>query len=100
MPEEEQNEIYQKKLAEMQAAQEREATIKSALKQAMEPAALERLANVKLSNAELYEQVASFVLYAARQGQLRGKVTEEQLKLIIGKVLSQRRETKISFSRK
>ena len=84
----------------MQARQEQELQIRAALQSVLEPAAFERLANVKISSPDLYERVAAFLLYAARQGQLKGKVSEEQLKLVITKALSQRREPKISFSRK
>lgn len=104
MPEEEGQgglaEAQRKRLAELQAKQEQEQQIRAAMQAIMDPAAFARLSNVRLSNPDLYERVAAFLLYAARQGQLKGKVTEEQLKLVITKALSQRREPTISFSRK
>ena len=88
-------EAYRRKLEEMQ----KEAQLKSFLRQSVEPAAYERLQNIRLSNPELYEQLVKLVLYLRQHGQT-GKVSEEMLKQLLNKILSQRKESKISFARK
>ena len=73
--------------------------LKAMLRQATEPAAYERLQNIRLSSPELYEQLARLVLYLRQQGQAK-KVSEDLLKQLITRILSQRKESKISFARK
>ncbi len=88
-------EAYRRKLEEMQ----KEAQLKAFLRQATEPAAYERLQNIRLSNSELYQQLVQLILYLRQQGQAK-KVTEDLLKQLISRILSQRKESKISFARK
>ncbi|MFH1199444.1 MAG: DNA-binding protein [Candidatus Micrarchaeota archaeon] len=88
-------EAYRRKYAEMQ----KDAQIKAMLRASTEPAAYERLFNIRLSNPELYEQLVKVIFYLRQQGQAR-KVSEDLLKQLIAKILSQRKESRISFARK
>lgn len=88
-------EAYRRKLEEMQ----KEAQLKAFLRQAMEPTAYERLQNIRLSNPELYQQLVQLILYLRQQGQTK-KVSEDLLKQLLNRILSQRKESKISFARK
>ncbi|MFH1106812.1 MAG: DNA-binding protein [Candidatus Micrarchaeota archaeon] len=88
-------EAYRRKAEEMQ----KEAQLRQMLRKAMEPAAYERLQNIRLSNPELYEQLVRLVMYLVQQGQAK-KVSEDLLKQLVARILSQRKESKISFARK
>jgi DNA-binding TFAR19-related protein (PDSD5 family) len=88
-------EAYRKKYEEMQ----KDAQIKTMLRQSTEPAAYERLQNIRLSSPELYEQLVKVIFYLRQQGQAK-KVTEDLLKQLITRIISQRKGGKISFARK
>ena len=70
-------------MEEMQAQQqqkaEREAQRESILDQVLEPAAKDRIARMKLVRAEKARAVEDSLIRAATTGQLKTKVTEEQL---------------------
>jgi len=70
-------------VAEMQAQQakqaEREAQREMILDQIMDSAARDRIQRMKLVRAEKARSVEDSLIRAATTGQLRGKVTEEQL---------------------
>lgn len=93
-------ETYKKKVAELQAKRQAEMQLRQVLQQLLEPAAMERLANINMSNPALYEQLASIVVYLQQKGQLKSKLTDEQLKQLVARILSQKQETKITFARK
>ena len=68
-------------------------------KKYMVPEAYERLMNVRLSNQELYAQLINIVLSMVQSGRITSKLTDEQLKEILGR-LTYREEPKITFQRK
>lgn len=84
--------------AQQRAAQE--AQLRSVLRQTMDTAAYERLQNIRLSNPDMYGQVVKLLVYLVQQGQLKGKVSEEQLKQLVAKIVGQRREGTITYARK
>ncbi len=88
-------EAYRKRLAEAQARAQAEAQIRSVMRQVLEPAAYERLSNIKISSPDVYSKLVQMIAYLYQNGQLRGKLSEEQLKQLVGKILSTRRETTI-----
>ncbi|MFH0922984.1 MAG: DNA-binding protein [Candidatus Micrarchaeota archaeon] len=94
--EQEMNEAYRKRYAELQKAQEVAAQTRSMLKQICDDNAYGRLANIRAANPDLYAQLAQVLIYLAQNGQLKGKVNEELLTQLISKLLGQRRETKIT----
>lgn len=71
------------------------------LKQVLSDAAGERLANIRLVKPDKARSVEQLVLDAAQGGQLRGKVSDEQLKDLLVKVTEQtQRTTKVTISRR
>lgn len=74
--------------------------LRMALQQLLEPAAFERLSNIRLSNPPLYQQLASLVISAYRSGQVSGKLSEEELKKLVSRLIAQRKEPEIKFMRK
>ena len=86
---------YKHRLEELQKRQAAEQQLKALVNRIFEPAAIERLSNVRISNENLYLQIVQFFASAVQTGKLTGKVTEEQVKQVASKLLSTRRETTI-----
>lgn len=92
-------EAYKRRYLELQRQQQAEAQARALLKNMLEPAAYERIMNIRISSPELYSQLTSMVAYLAQRGQLgNGKrLTEAQLKELAGKVVEKtRRESRIT----
>ena len=86
---------YRRKIEEMQKRREAEEQLRQMLQTVLDSKAYERMTNIKLSNEQLYLQLAQTLVTLYRQGQLKVKVTEAQLKELVSRMLSQRRETTI-----
>ncbi len=92
---------FRKQLAELQQQRILELQRRQLLKQLLEPDAYERLANIRSANPELYTQLTQLLLYLYQNGQIQGRLTEQQLTQLISKILSkQRRETTITRLKK
>jgi DNA-binding TFAR19-related protein (PDSD5 family) len=86
---------YQKRMQQMQQdAQKREL-----LKKMMEPAAYERMTNVRISNPELYEKVVSSLAYVVQSGKKMGRISDAQIYDLLIK-MTEKRETTIEFKKK
>ena len=112
------DEIRQKRMAELQAQQaamqnqaqqqavaqaqqqeaqaQLEAQKKQILGQIMTSEARQRLANLKLTKPDLVNQIEIQLIQSAQAGSLRGKVTDEQLKVLLRQIAGQKREIKIT----
>lgn len=112
------DEIRQKRMAELQAqqaamqnqaqqqavqqAQQQEAQAKfeaqkkQILAQIMTSEARNRLANLRLTKPELVNQIEIQLIHSAQSGSLRGKVTDDQLKVLLRQIAGQKREIKIT----
>ena len=104
------DEIRQKRMAELQAqqaaaqnqAQQQEAQAqfeaqkKQILSQILTSEARERLSNLKLTKPELVSQIEMQLIQSAQSGSLRGKVTDDQLKVLLSQIAGQKREIKIT----
>ena len=77
-----------------------ELKIKQILTQLLDGPAYERLMNVRIANEELYEQIVNLLIYLYQNGQIKGKIGENELKNLISRILSKREEGKIKFVRK
>jgi len=88
-----------KALAEHQKSMALEAQKKLVLKNVCEPAAYERLMNVRLANPELYDQVVNMMAYLLQSGKLSGKVSDAQVRAVLER-LTARHEGKIEVRRK
>ncbi len=95
--EEELAEIRKKKLEELQRAQEeqlqREQAIAQAkvqidrvMKQVLEPDAWDQWNNAKFGNEDIAYAGAQVILQAIKTGQIKGKVSKEQLRSILSEV--------------
>ena len=94
-----QNQAQQQAMAQAQqqeAQAQFEAQKKQILGQIMTPEARNRLANLKLTKPELVNQIELQLIQSAQSGSLRGKVTDEQLKVLLRQIAGQKREIKIT----
>lgn len=92
--------MAQQQMAEQQMAQQRQAEMEAQLKQAMKqiltPEARSRLDNLRLTKPELVMNIEIQLLQSAQAGSLRGKVTDEQLKVLLKNLMGQKREINIT----
>jgi programmed cell death protein 5 len=93
------NKKIKERLLQYQQAREIELKKKIALRYVVDGDAYERLMNVRLANPVLYDQVVTMLLYLQQNGQIKGKVSDAQLKEILAK-LTARKEPEIEIKRK
>ncbi|KAF4630585.1 hypothetical protein G7Y89_g7552 [Cudoniella acicularis] len=72
----------------------------SILNQILEPEAADRLGRIRLVKESRAAEVEDRLIMLARSGQLRQKVTEDQLKELLGAVAEKKEEEKIVVSRR
>jgi programmed cell death protein 5 len=90
----------QQQLAQMQQQEAQrkqfEAQKKQILGQIMTPEARTRLGNLKLTKPELVENIELQLIQSAQAGSLRGRITDELLKVLLRQIAGQKREIKIT----
>ncbi len=102
--------IRQRKLAELQQEalrrqheeeqrRQTEMKIQSILRSVLTEDARARLQNIKLVKPELAQAVEYQLVSLAQSGQLRTKITDEQLKNLLAQIQGRKRDTKIRFKR-
>ncbi|MGC8662701.1 MAG: DNA-binding protein [Candidatus Micrarchaeia archaeon] len=84
-----------KKLRELQIEQQKREVVRKYL----EPAAYERIMNVRVSNYELYAQLLDLIISMIQSNRLQGRISEKQLVDLLTK-LTVRPEPKIEFKHK
>lgn len=80
--------------------QQEEEARNSILNQILEPEAADRLGRIRLVKESRAKDVENRLIMLARSGQLRQKVTEEQLKELLGAVAEGKEEAKIVVTRR
>ena len=70
------------------------------MNQILEPAAADRLGRIRLVKESRAADVENRLIMLARSGQLRQKVTEEQLKELLNAMADTKEEEKIVISRR
>lgn len=94
-----QQQVQQQQMAQMQqqeAQAQFEAQKKQILGQILTSEARNRLANLKLTKPELVNNIELQLIQSAQAGSLRGKVTDEQIKVLLKQIAGQKREIKIT----
>ena len=103
MAEEDEEQKYQKEMrkrvAEAMRKSQMEQQKKEIMRQFLEPAAYERLMNIRVSNPDLYDQLVNLIVNLVQTNRVTGKVSEAQLRSILEKV-SYRKEPTIAFKHK
>ena len=82
---------------EEQAKQEAEEKIGASVRPLLTDEARNRLNNVGLVNKGLYLKTVQLILYLQQAGQLQGKVSDQELKLLLDKM---RKKREITIKRK
>ena len=83
----------QQQMQQQEAQRQFEEQKKALIAQILTTEARSRLANLKLTKPELVNQIE---IQSAQAGSLRGKVTDEQLKVLLRQIAGQKREIKIT----
>ncbi|MDO8427766.1 MAG: DNA-binding protein [Candidatus Diapherotrites archaeon] len=83
------------KKSQQEQAMQAQMQVNALMIQYLEPAAKERLNNVKLINSELYGKVVQTVLYLVKSQKLNRKITDIELKKLLTLATGQKREIKI-----
>lgn len=68
---------------------------RSLLMEVLTPEARSRLANIKLARPEYALQIENLLIQLAQTGQVKQKITDAQLKQILGKLSQKKKEFKI-----
>lgn len=90
-----------KRLTSMRNRQQEEAARQSILNQILEPEAADRLGRIRLVKEARATDVENRLIMLARSGQLRAKITEEQLKDLLSSMSeAQEKEEKIVVTRR
>ncbi|NPA74702.1 MAG: DNA-binding protein [Euryarchaeota archaeon] len=96
--------IKRRKMMELMAAQqgeskeerqEEEMLRQNILRQILEPAARERLARLKLARPDVAQVVENQLIMLAQSGRIYKKISDDELKEILRRLTSQKREIKI-----
>ncbi len=98
--------LRKKKLQEMQqqaAFQEEqenqqkqfEGQKKAILRQILTTSARERLGRIKVARPEIVESIENQLITAASNGQLKNKINDEQLRMLLSKAIPKKRDIKI-----
>jgi programmed cell death protein 5 len=81
-----------------QMSREIETQKKQAMLQLLTPEARARLANIRLTKPEFVDQIEIQLIQLAQAGRVQSKITDDQLKELLRKLIGQKREIKISRS--
>lgn len=88
-------EEMKRELEARQAQQQAEMQLDASLKMVLTDDARERLNNVKLVNRELYMRAAQGIIYFARNNNVQGKLSDNDVKMLLQK-LTQKRDINIT----
>ena len=75
--------------------QEFEEQKKMILRAILDTQARERLANIKIARPEIAESIENQLIMLAQNGKLKNKINDEQLRMLLIKVLPKKRDIKI-----
>jgi programmed cell death protein 5 len=98
-----QSQMQQQSSQQMQRAMQEEqvaSQIKVILNQILEPAARDRLSNIRTASPEFARQIEMLLIQLYQGGQLPQKLSDENFKKILEKIRSKKKETKITIESK
>ena len=91
-----QQQAMQQQMQQQQMQQEMEEQKKQIMMQILTPEARSRLTNLKLTKPDLVNQIELQLIQSAQAGSLRGKVTDDQLKVLLSQIAGQKRQIHIT----
>jgi programmed cell death protein 5 len=75
--------------------QEFEQQKKMILRAILDATARERLARIKIARPEIAESIENQLIMLAQNGKLKNKINDEQLRLLLAKIIPKKRDIKI-----
>ena len=75
--------------------QEFEQQKKMILRAILDATARERLARIKIARPEIAESIENQLILLAQNGKLKSKINDEQLRLLLAKIIPKKRDIKI-----
>ena len=81
-----------------QMRKELETQKRQAMLQLLTPEARARLANIRLTKPEFVDQIEIQLIQLAQAGRVQSKITDDQLKELLRKLIGKKRDIKISRS--
>lgn len=90
------NQQAQQQMQQQQMQQEMEAQKRQLMMQILTPEARSRLANLRLTKPEFVEQIEIQLIQLSQSGRMKGKITDDQLKVLLKQISGQKREINIS----
>ncbi len=93
----EQQQAYQENIEDQQEQQQKEyeKQKQQILRTLLTPEARERLGRIRVARPQVAEQLDQQLILLAQSGRLKKKITDEQLRLLISKILPKKRDIKI-----
>jgi programmed cell death protein 5 len=93
----EQQAAYQDSIEEQQEIQKKqfEEQKKMILRSILTTKARERLGRIKVARPEIVENIENQLIMAAQNGQLKNKINDEQLRMLLSKAIPKKRDIKI-----
>ena len=68
---------------------------KMILRSVLTPDARQRLGRIKIARPEIGESIENQIIMAAQSGQLKNKINDEQLRMLLSKAIPKKRDIKI-----
>ena len=93
----EQQAAFQDSIEEQQETQKKqfEEQKKMILRAILTTKARERLGRIKVARPEIVENIENQLIMAAQSGQLKNKINDEQLRMLLSKAIPKKRDIKI-----
>ena len=93
----EQQAAFQESMEEQQETQKKEFEDqkKIILRAILTTQARERLGRIKIARPEIVENIENQLIMAAQSGQLKNKINDEQLRMLLSKAIPKKRDIKI-----
>jgi programmed cell death protein 5 len=87
---------FQESMEEQEAQQKQfEKQKKMILRSILTTDARERLGRIKIARPEIVESIENQLIMAAQSGQLKNKINDEQLRMLLSKAIPKKRDIKI-----
>lgn len=90
----------QDRLEAMRRKQAEELQKRQVLKSILDSDAYERMSNIRIANAAMYDQLVMLLMQLVQSGRVSGKVTDAQLRSLLDRIQARRHEPNITFKRK
>jgi len=92
-----QSERFQESMDDQESQEkEFEKKKKAILRSILTPKAKERLGNIKVARPEMAESIENQLITLAQSGRLKNKINDEQLRLLLSKIIPKKRDIKIT----